>query len=186
MPDAARYHRLRLVLAAAGLALSAGSLAALGLPGGAHELARAAADATASAWGQVAIVAVVLRAAHAVLTFPLGWSRGWWLPRRFGLLHQSLQGWLADRAKATLLSGVFGLAAVEVVYALLGATPLWWLWATAALLAASVALAFVFPIWIAPLFYRLTPLADAELSARLLTLARRVGVPAVGVWVADQ
>ena len=186
MPDAARYHRLRLVLAAAGLALSIGFLAALLLTGAAHALARAAADATASAWGQVAIVAVVLGAARAVLTFPLGWIRGWWLPRRFGLLHQSLQGWLADRAKATLLSGVFGLAAVEVVYALLGATPLWWLWATAALLAASVALAFVFPIWIAPLFYRLTPLADAELSARLLTLARRVGVPAVGVWVADQ
>src|SRR5213083_758793 len=139
MPDAARYHRLRLVLAAAGLALSIGFLAALLLTGAAHALARAAADATASAWGQVAIVAVVLGAARAVLTFPLGWIRGWWLPRRFGLLHQSLQGWLADRAKATLLSGVFGLAAVEVVYALLGATPLWWLWATAALLAASVA-----------------------------------------------
>jgi len=186
MPDAARYHRLRLVLAAAGLALSIAFLAVLVLTGAAHALARAAAHATGSVWGQVALVAVVLGAARAVLTFPLGWTRGWWLPRRYGLLHQSLQGWLADRAKATLLSGVFGLAAVEVVYALLGATPLWWLWAAAALLAASVALAFVFPVWIAPLFYRLTPLADAELSERLLTLARRVGVPAVGVWIADQ
>src|SRR6059036_867871 len=80
MPDAARYHRLRLVLAAAGLALSIGFLAALLFTGAAHALARAAADATASAWGQVAIVAVVLGAARAVLTFPLGWIRGWWLP----------------------------------------------------------------------------------------------------------
>src|SRR5207244_990793 len=105
MPDAARYHRLRLVLAAAGLALSIAFLAVLVLTGAAHALARAAAHATGSVWGQVALVAVVLGAARAVLTFPLGWTRGWWLPRRYGLLHQSLQGWLADRAKATLLSG---------------------------------------------------------------------------------
>ena len=97
-----------------------------------------------------------------------------------------MRGWLADRAKAALLSGALGLAAVEVVYALLRATPLWWLWAAAAFLAANVALAFVFPVWIAPLFYRLTPLADAGLSERLLALARRAGVRAVGVWIADQ
>src|SRR2546426_548546 len=186
MPDASRYHRLRLVLAAAGLALSIAYLVALLGTGAAHALARAAAAATGSAWGQVAIVAGVLGAARAVLALPLGWTRGWWLPRRYGLLHQEVRGWLADRAKAALLSGALGLAAVEVVYALLRATPLWWLWAAAAFLAANVALAFVFPVWIAPLFYRLTPLADAGLSERLLALARRAGVPAVGVWIADQ
>src|SRR5712691_9032295 len=139
MPDAARYHRLQLALAAAGLALSIAYLVALLLTGAAHALARAAATATDSAWGQVALVA-----------------------------------------------GALGLAAVEVVYALLRATPLWWLWAAAVFLAANVALAFVFPVWIVPLFYRLTPLADEELRERLLTLARRAGVPAVGVWIADQ
>src|SRR3989475_7814450 len=172
MPDASRYHRLRLVLAAAGLALSIAYLVALLGTGAAHALARAAAAATGSAWGQVAIVAGVLGAARAVLTLPLGWTRGWWLPRRYGLLHQEVRGWLADRAKAALLSGALGLAAVEVVYALLRATPLWWLWAAAAFLAANVALAFVFPVWIAPPFYRLTPLAHAGLSARAPARAR--------------
>src|SRR5881628_2640170 len=186
MPDAARYHRLQLALAAAGLALSIAYLVALLLTGAAHALARAAATATDSAWGQIAIVAGVLAGAHALLTFPLAWTRGWWLPRRYGLLHQSLRGWLADRAKAALLAGALGLAAVEVVYALLHATPLWWLWAAVVFLVANVALAFVFPVWIVPLFYRLTPLADEELRERLLTLARRAGVPVVGVWIADQ
>src|SRR5712692_4844914 len=179
MPDAARYHRLQLVLAAAGLAVSIAYLVALLLTGAAHALARAAATATDSAWGQVAIVAGVLAGAHALLTFPLAWTRGWWLPRRYGLLHQSLGGWLADRAKAALLASALGLAAVEVVYALLRATPLWWLWAAAVFLAANVALAFVFPVWIVPLFYRLTPLADEELRERLLTLARRAANAAV-------
>src|SRR5436309_2068244 len=152
MPDAARYHRLQLVLAAAGLGRWAAYRLAALLTGAAHALAGAAAAATATAWGQVALVASILGAAHALLTFPLAWTRGWWLPRRYGLLHQSLRGWLADRAKAALLAGALGLAAVEVVYALLRATPLWWLWAAAVFLAANVALAFVFPVWIVPLF----------------------------------
>ena len=41
-------------------------------------------------------------------------------------------------------------------------------------------------IWLLPFFYRLTPLADAALGERLLGLAERAGVPAIGVWVADQ
>src|SRR5437867_3730378 len=72
MPDASRYHRLRLVLAAAGLALSIVYLVALLLTGAAHALARAAAAATGSAWGQVAIVAGVLGAARAPRRRPGG------------------------------------------------------------------------------------------------------------------
>src|SRR5207244_5331022 len=186
MPDAARYHRLQLVLAAAGLALSTAYLLAALLTGAAHALAGAAAAATATAWGQVALVASILGAAHALPTVPLAWTRGWWLPRRYGLLHQSLGGWLADRAKAALLAGALGLAAVEVVYALLHATPLWWLWAAVVFLVANVALAFVFPVWIVPLFYRLTPVADGEPRARLPTPARPPGVPVAAGSQPDQ
>jgi STE24 endopeptidase len=53
-------------------------------------------------------------------------------------------------------------------------------------LAVYVAIAVVLPVWIIPLFYRLTPLGDEALRTRLLALASRVGVPAIGVWVADQ
>src|SRR5205085_989218 len=50
----------------------------------------------------------------------------------------------------------------------------------------AIALTAVLPVWVLPLFYRLTPLADATLSARLLALADRAGVSAIGVWIADQ
>lgn len=186
MPDAARYHRLRLALAGAELAVSAGYLLAVLLTGWAHALARAAAAAPGGAWGRVAVAAAALGAAHGVLTFPLAWARGWWLPRRYGLLHQPLAAWLADRAKAALLAGALGLAAVEIVYALLRATAWWWLTAAAVFVVAEAAFAFVLPVWIVPLFYRLRPLEDAALRERLLALARRMGVDAVDVSVADQ
>src|SRR5687767_15835615 len=65
-------------------------------------------------------------------------------------------------------------------------TEWWWLAGAAVFVVFSIVGATVLPVWVAPMFYRLTPLADTELRARLLTLAERAGVRALGVWVADQ
>ena len=186
MADAARYHRLQLLLTLLGLALSIAYLSALVATGGGHALASLAARAGSARWIQVALMALALGAGHAALTLPLKLIRGFWLPRRFGLLHQPLRGWLGDQLKAALIGSALGLAAIEVVYALLALTPHWWLGAAAVFIAAEIAMAAVLPIWVVPLFYRLTPLADSGLSDRLLALARRSGVAAVGVFVADQ
>jgi STE24 endopeptidase len=185
-PDSARYHRLQLLLRLARLALSAGYLVALVLTGAGAAIAACAARVTASAPGQVAIVAAALGAGQALLGLPLTWSSSWVLPRRYGLLHQPLGSWLADRAKAALLGAAIGLAGVEVVYALLRATPLWWLATAALAFTFAIAMTAVVPIWILPMFFRLTPLADAPLRERLLALGERAGVRAIGVWIADQ
>jgi Zn-dependent protease with chaperone function len=186
MADADRYHRLQLLLSLLGLGLSIAYLLALIFTDAGHGLARAAARVTTARWGQVALVALALGAGQGVLTLPLTLIRGFWLPRRFGLLHQPLGGWLADQLKAALIGGALGLAAVEIVYALLALTALWWIVAAAIFIAAQIAMAALVPIWIVPLFYRLTPLADSGLRDRLLALARRAGVAAIGVFVADQ
>jgi STE24 endopeptidase len=186
MADAARYHRLQRRLALLAFVVSAAYLLALLFTPEGRAFTRWAVGAAQSRWTQVGLVTVVVVVVHTALTFPLGLIRGYWLPKRFGLLHQPLGGWLMDRVKAALIGGALGLAAIETVYALLALTPLWWLWASAVVFVAQVALTAVLPIWIAPLFYRLTPLADEGLRERLLALARRAGVEAIGVFVADQ
>jgi STE24 endopeptidase len=85
-----------------------------------------------------------------------------------------------------LIGGALSLAAVEIAYGLIALTPYWWLMAAGVFFVVQIALTAVVPIWIVPLFYRLSPLADAELRERLLALARRAHVDAVGVFVADQ
>jgi len=186
MADATRYHRLQFVLSLLGLGLSIAYLVTLILVGGGHWFARVAADIISARWGQVALVALAIGAGQTVLTLPLKLIRGYWLPRRYGLLHQPLRGWLADQLKAALIGGALGLAAVEIVYGLLALTPLWWLAAAAVFILAQIAITAVLPIWIVPLFYKLSPLADRDLRNRLLALARRAGVAAIGVFVADQ
>ncbi len=186
-PDTAvRYHRLQLGLTLAGFALGvAYSLIAL-VSGTSVAISRAAAALTPAWWLRVVLVAVVLAAGQALLALPLGWTRGFWLPRRYGLLHQPFTGWLLDRAKAAVMSGVLGLAGVLVVYGLLRATPWWWLIAAAVFFVVGIGLAALFPVVIVPLFYRVTRLSDPALERRLLALAERAGVAAIGVWVLDQ
>jgi STE24 endopeptidase len=184
--DAERYHRLQLVLGLAGFALGVVYLLAVLVTGAAGALASAAATVIGAWWAQVALVAVGVGAGQSILAFPLRWVRGFWLPRRYGLLHQSLPSWLADRAKAAALGGLLGLGGVLVIYGLLGATHWWWLISAAVFFVVGIALAALFPVLIVPLFYKLTPLADPELTATLLALARRAGVAVVGVWVVDE
>jgi STE24 endopeptidase len=186
MDDRARaYHRTRLLLAG-----TRGIVSALVLALGAWALQGPLRLPFPERWLElalvVALVLVGLGAAREIATAPLTVAGGYWLPRRFGLLHQPWRRWVMDRAKALGVSALVGLVAFEILYALLWLTPRWWLWAAAVFFAGSVLRIAVAPIWLYPLFYRLTPLADGPLRERLVALAGRAGVPVLGVWVGDQ
>lgn len=137
-------------------------------------------------WLELPLVLAVVGAGYRLLALPLDWLGGYWLPRRFGLLHQPFHSWLWDAAKATLIGSLLTLLAAETVYAFLRATPWWWLWGAGVFLAGYAVLAWLAPVWLVPLFYRLAPLDDVALRDRLLRVAARAGVPVLGVWVADQ
>ena len=180
------YHRRQLALSVLGLVLSVVYLIALIATRAAAHLTEYVARWTTAWWLELGIVLLVLAGAYRILTLPLHWLGGFWLPRRFGLLHQPFRRWVWDAAKAAVIGAILGLLAALTVYGLLRVTPWWWLWGAAIFLAGYALLALVAPIWLVPLFYRLTPLPDGALLARLLALARRVGVPVTGVFVVDQ
>jgi STE24 endopeptidase len=179
------YHRRQLALSVLGLVLSVVYLLALIATRAAAHLTEYVARWTTAWWLELGIVLLVLAGAYRILTLPLHWLGGFWLPRRFGLLHQPFRRWVWDAAKAAVIGAILGLLAALTVYGLLRVTPWWWLWGAAIFLAGYALLALVAPIWLVPLFYRLTPLPDGALLARLLALARRVGVPVTGVFVVD-
>jgi len=184
--DAKRYHRLQLILGLLGLGVTAAYLALILLIDLGPAVARWAGTVSSVLPWRIAVVAAAIAIGQGLVSFPLAWLRGYRLPKRYGLLHQTLRGWLTDRLKAALIGGVLGLAAVEIVYALMATTPLWWLAASGVLIALQVVVAFVFPVWLLPIFYRVTPLADEHLRQRVLDLTAKAGIAVVGVWVADQ
>ncbi len=182
---AREYHRRQFALSLVDLGLGAVLLVWWAWSGAATRLA-AGLDGWLPAAAVVATMTLALGVTQALLTFPLDVVGGFVLPRRAGLLTQRFAGWLGDRAKALAIGGALGLLAAQVVYGLLQWSPeRWWLWASGVLAAGLVLLTLVVPVWLVPLFYRLTPLEDRELRARILALAARMGVRAAEVLVAD-
>jgi Zn-dependent protease with chaperone function len=180
------YHRSRLRVSAGAFALTAAYLGALIATGAAVNLRDGLAPLAPRWWLELMLALGVLGGGHWLLTFPLAWLGGFCIPRHFGLLEQPFHRWLWDQAKAALVGGLLGLVGAEIVYALLHATSWWWLWGAGAFLAAYALLAWITPVFLVPLFYHLAPLTDIDLRDRLLRLAAAAGVPALGVWVADQ
>ena len=184
--QARRYHRRQFALTLVDLGLGVLILVWWSWSGAAETLARALDARLRSPRAVVAAVALALGASQTVLTAPLDVVAGFILPRRAGLLTQGFGSWLGDRAKGLAIGGVLGLLSVQIVYGLLRWSPdRWWLWASAVLTVGIALLAAVVPIWLVPLFYRLTPLEDPVLRDRVLALAARMGVRAAEVAVAD-
>jgi STE24 endopeptidase len=186
---ATRYHRLRrraFLLAAAWRV----SLLAILIVGG---VAQALRDALASGVRPlpeflqspltVLTLVAIVAAVYDLGALPMTFFAGFTLERRYGLSRQPAGAWLRDHGKAAALDLAFTGAAAVWMYAWLAAAPgCWWIPAWAGLVAAGVAAAWAAPVMLLPLFYRFVPLPVGPLRDRLLALAARAGVPALGVF----
>ena len=126
---------------------------------------------------------VILMVIYRVLLAPLDYYRGFVLPHRYGLSTQKFTGWLADEAKAEVLSLAFGAGIVAAIYWFITSFPLmWWLLGWGVIVLLGVILTNLAPIIIVPLFFKMKPLSDADLKLRLEQLARRAETRVVGIY----
>jgi STE24 endopeptidase len=134
----------------------------------------------------VIIYFLVLVAAYRIIMAPISYYRGYVLPRHYGLLKQSLSGWLGDLVKAGALMLVLGTAIVAIVYWLIIVQPqLWWLFSWAFLVFISLVMSVLAPVLLVPIFFKMKPLADGELRERLEKLAKRAGVEIGGIYTIE-
>ena len=128
---------------------------------------------------------VVVILVYEVVTAPIGYY-GFTLSRRYGLSVMSIRGWLRDVFVGLVLELALGIAGLELVYWLLAAQPdSWWLWVGLVLLFFSVVMANLAPVLLFPLFYKFRPMAEGELTRRLLALAERAHTRVRGVYTFD-
>ncbi len=119
-------------------------------------------------------------------TFPLTVYSDYFREHRYGLANQTFGPWLGEQAIGLTILAVVGALAIASLYALLRRAPrTWWLWGSALGAAFLVVAIVVAPVWIEPLFNRITPLANPVVSGPILRLARANGIPAEHVFVAD-
>lgn len=143
---------------------------------------------TTSEWLLVAGFGIFFGGIFYLLTLPLTYYEGFQLPHQFGMSNQSRREWAVDQVKGLGIGLVLGGIILEIIYAVLRATPdTWWIWAGLILLLFNVLLANLAPVLLFPIFYKFDPLEDEheELGKRLIRLAGEAGTVVQGVFKFD-
>ncbi len=183
---AADYTVARTRFGCVGLLLSAAVLLAWTLGGGLEALDRSwrAAGWSTTVSGVAVIVSCLM--IGGLLELPLAAYRQFGLEARFGFNRMTPGLFFADLAKGIALSLALGAPLAWLVLWLMHhAGGLWWLYAWGVWAGFNGLLVWVFPMLIAPLFNRFTPLEDDGLRARLEALLTRCGFRSSGVFVMD-
>lgn len=132
------------------------------------------------------VFAVGLSLLLALVDAPFAYWRGFYWEHRFGLSTQPLGAWIADLAKGWAVGAVIQAVAFAVLFFLIVRLPrAWWLPAAALFGLGVWLMTFLSPVVIDPLFYHFRPMPASPLKTELLDMARRAGVPARDVWLAD-
>ena len=145
------------------------------------------AEALPGGWVTAAVLgAATITVVAAVLTLPLGYVRGFAMEHAWGLSTQDVGGWLADRAKSLGVGTVTSIIGALAFFGIVRVAPrTWWLWGWIAFTLLTALIAFAWPLVIAPLFNRFTPVEDPALERRVRELAAAADVDIGAVLVAD-
>lgn len=129
-----------------------------------------------------AVIGLILTAA----ALPLAFVRGHVVEHAWGLSTQGVVGWVSDQLKGAAIGAVTSAIAAAVFFAVVRWQPrTWWVWGWAAFTALTAVTFFLWPVVVAPLFNKFTPLEPGPLNERVRALAAEAGVPVDEVLVAD-
>src|SRR5919108_2736414 len=138
-------------------------------------------------WAVRAVLAAwILVALAGVVTLPVTFVHGFVIEHAWGLSTQGVGGWATDRLRSLLVGGCTTAVAAVAFFGVVRWQPrTWWLWGWGAFTLLTALLVFIWPLVVAPLFNRFTPLDDPELREAVTDLARGAGVEVSAVLVAD-
>jgi len=132
------------------------------------------------------IFLVSLGVLSSLVDLPLGIYRQFSLEARFGFNRMTPALFITDLLRNALVSFIIALPLLSLILWLLDlATPMSWLWAWLGWMVFNALLLFIYPVVIAPLFNKFTPMPDSEHKQKLDALLQRCGFSAAGLFVMD-
>lgn len=148
-------------------------------------------DQVVRSWGYGSIVSGLffmglLMAANSLLHFPLSIYSTFVIEEKYGFNKTTWKTFLLDRVKGAVLGIAIGaplLAAVLWFFENMGA--LSWLYIWGMVTAVMLALQYIAPTWIMPLFNKFIPLEEGSLREAVLKYAESVNFPLAGLFVMD-
>lgn len=135
---------------------------------------------------QVILYALSFGILTSVLSFPLYVYERFFREHQYEMATQTFGAWFGEQLIALLVNLIGVSLLLVVLYAVFRRAPnSWWLWGTAVAVAFSMLGAFIFPVYIAPLFNTYKPLGDPSIRDPILAMARANQIPVDQVYEFD-
>lgn len=108
---------------------------------------------------------------------PFDYYRTFVIEEKFGFNQSTFKIWLLDHLKSGLISlALSSLVLILILWTTQNSPRYWWLWGFLLVSMVQVIMALLYPIIIAPLFNKFTPLQDATLAAEITELMEKNGI----------
>jgi len=134
-------------------------------------------------YGVLALFTIISGAVLSVLFFPLKYYVEFHLEHKYNLSNQTFIKWIWEDLKGLIVGILIGMPILFIFYfSLTTFGGYWWLPFSLIMFVVSVLLAKIVPIVILPLFYKISPLENADLKTRIFALSSDVGMKVENIF----
>jgi STE24 endopeptidase len=121
-----------------------------------------------------------------ILVFPLTVYEDYFREHKYGLATQTFGPWMGDQMKGLGVGVVLGGLLVMLLFGVVRRlTRTWWIWGAVVTTLFLIFGALIAPVYIVPIFNKVTRLDDPKIVDPILSLARANGIPAKDVYTMD-
>ncbi len=122
----------------------------------------------------------------SVLTLPLTIYEEYFREHKYGLATQTFSPWMIDQVKALGVNIVLGALLVALLFGVVRRLPrTWWIWGAAVTMGFVIVVVLIAPVYLVPIFNKVTKLEDPKVTQPILRMARANGIPANDVFQID-
>ena len=132
-----------------------------------------------------ALFIMIFIASNYVLTLPLDIYQTFCLDKKFGFSTIDVKTFVLDQIKAAFMFVVLGGGFFWAMISIINAFENWWFYGFLFSFIVILGINIIYPIFIVPLFNKLTPLEDEHLKESIEALLSRAGLKSSGVFSLD-
>ncbi len=127
----------------------------------------------------------MLVVAQMVLSLPFDLYSTFVLEERYGFNRTTPGTFIMDMVKGLVLAALIGIPLLIALLWIFEKVPAAWLWGWGLVTVFSLALTYIAPTWIMPLFNKFEPIEDGELKQEIHAMAEKCEFPLKEVFVMD-
>lgn len=127
----------------------------------------------------------ILLAANYLFLLPFSLYDTFVIEEQFGFNKSTLSTFIVDQVKGLILGALIGLPVLALLLYIFTNLQHAWLWGWVSVSLISLAISYIAPTWLMPLFNKFTPLESGELKDAIFATAQKCDFPLKEVMVMD-